>query len=208
MQGPIASMPGYVENTKNSQVFNFSSSFFCFYSGFVHCNQKESLHLQCSCTLITACVDQRYIQYCRCNNHDNCIQLIMNTKNFGSRGLFIQYILAGWFLYSSIGERIITIIFFSSALSCHQEFAQHAIHYASKSRNTSDFLPLMMYSTCESCIWCACLHEFKFWQAQKYFIPSTNGNKVVLCAILYREFAFFFSFDNWKAHMFTLWVEQ
>jgi hypothetical protein len=50
----------------------------------------------------------------------------------------------------------------------------------------------MMYSTCESCIWCACLHEFKFWQAQKYFIPSTNGNKVVLCAILYREFPFFF----------------
>jgi hypothetical protein len=106
-------MPGYVENTKNSQVFNFSSSFFCFYSGFIHCNQKESLHLQCSCTiLITACVDQRYIQYCRCNNHDNCIQLIMNTKNFGSRGLFIQYILAGWFLYSWIGERIITTIFF------------------------------------------------------------------------------------------------
>jgi hypothetical protein len=192
MQGPIASMPGYVENTKNSQVFNFSSSFFCFYSGFIHCNQKESLHLQCSCTLITACVDQRYIQYCRCNNHDNCIQLIMNTKNFGSRGLFIQYILAGWFLYSWIGERIITIIlFFFFCIELPSRICPTCQPYASKSRYTSD-LPLMMYSTCESCIWCACLQEFKFWQAQKYFIPSTNGNKVVLCAILYREFPFFF----------------
>lgn len=193
MQGPIASMPGYVENTKNSQVFNFSSSFFCFYSGFIHCNQKESLHLQCSCTLITACVDQRYIQYCRCNNHDNCIQLIMNTKNFASRGLFIQYILAGWFLYSWIGERIITIIlFFFFCIELPSRICPTCQTLCIKSRNTSDFLPLMMYSTCESCIWCACLHEFKFWQAQKYFIPSTNGNKVVLCAILYREFPFFF----------------